>query len=152
MEIWIRGYVCNFRRTVVRVSAQTACRANSQSGKHYPLKPNCPWRDATNRWTSSRYCVPVTHPSRFTERCCCCTCYRKHGRWRPEFNEKNNEDEGLDIIQYFPPKGQLFLVVPLEDCRGNIVGLDRAQEKNMKQEWSGQGMTFERMTQPKGIT
>ena len=28
-----QGYVCNFRR-VVRVLAQTACRANSQSGKH----------------------------------------------------------------------------------------------------------------------
>ena len=26
---------------MVRVWAQTACRANSQSGKHYPQKPSC---------------------------------------------------------------------------------------------------------------
>ena len=32
--IW--GYVCNFRRRVVMVWAQTACKANSQNGKHYP--------------------------------------------------------------------------------------------------------------------
>ena len=37
----ILGYVCNFRRRVVRVWAQTACKANSQSGKHYPRKPSC---------------------------------------------------------------------------------------------------------------
>ena len=40
----ILGYICNFRTRVARVWAQTACRANSQSGKHYPWKPNCPWR------------------------------------------------------------------------------------------------------------
>ena len=34
-------YVCNFKRRVVRVWAQMACRANSQSGKHYLLEPNC---------------------------------------------------------------------------------------------------------------
>ena len=102
VEIWSGGMFVTLGERVVRVWAQTGCRANSQSDKHYPQKPSCPWRDATNRWTSSRYCVPVTHPSRFTERCCCCTCYRKHGRWRPE------SLEGLDVIQYFLPKGQLF--------------------------------------------
>ena len=42
--------------------------------------------------------------------------------------------KGLDIIQYFPPKASCFLVIPLEDCRGNIVGLDGAEERSMKQE------------------
>ena len=42
------------------------------------------------------------------------------------------------------------MVVPPENCRGNIVGPDRAQDKSMKQEGRGQGTTFERMTQPKG--
>ena len=37
----IQGYVCNFRRRAVRVWAQTAFRANTQSGKHYPWNPNC---------------------------------------------------------------------------------------------------------------
>ena len=54
--------------------------------------------------------------------------------------------KGLDIIQYFLPKASYFLVVPPEDCRGNIVGLDGAQEKSMKWEGKGQGTTFERMT------
>ena len=106
-----RGFVLTFRRSVVRVWTQTPCRAISQSGKHYPWKSSCPWRDA-NRWTSSRPevpvrhtavpCVPVTHPRGFPERCCCCTCCRKHRRWRPEYLE------GSDIIQYFPLKGQIF--------------------------------------------
>ena len=134
--IW--EYVCNFRR-VIRVWAQTACRANSQSGKHYPWKPKCPWRNATNRWTSSRHCVPVTCPCGFTEGCCCCTCCRKHGRWRPEYLER------LNIIQCFPPVDQLFSGCPPEDCRGNTVGPYGAQEKSMKQEQRGQGTTFERM-------
>ena len=38
-EDLILGYVCNFRRRVARVWAQTACRANF---KHYPQKANCP--------------------------------------------------------------------------------------------------------------
>ena len=42
--------------------------------------------------------------------------------------------------------------IPLEDCKGNIVGHDQAQEKSMKQEGRGQGTAFERMTWPKGIT
>ena len=54
--------------------------------------------------------------------------------------------EGLNIIQYFPPKASYFLVVCPEDCRGNLVGLDGAQEKSMKQEGRGQSTTFERMT------
>ena len=36
----------------------------------------------------------------------------------------------IDIIQYFPPKTSYFLVVSPEDCRGNIVGLDGAQEEH----------------------
>ena len=53
--------------------------------------------------------------------------------------------EGLNIIQYFPPKASYFLVVSPEDCR-NLVGLEGAQEKSMKQEGRGQSTTFERMT------
>ena len=37
---------------------------------------------------------------------CCCTCCRKHGRWRPEYLE------GLDTIQCFLPQGQLFSGYP----------------------------------------
>ena len=64
----------------------------------------------------------------------------------------NMEDEGLNILRDWIlysislPKASYFLVVPPENCRGNIVGLDRAQEKSMKQEGRGQGTTFERMT------
>ena len=54
--------------------------------------------------------------------------------------------EGLDIIQYFPPKASYFLVVPPEDCIGNIVGPDGAEESSMKQEGRRQSTTFERMT------
>ena len=52
----------------------------------------------------------------------------------------NMEDEGLNIwrdwILYSIslPRASYFLVVPSEDCRGNIVGLDGAQEKSIKQE------------------
>ena len=52
----------------------------------------------------------------------------------------------LDIIQYFFPKATYFLVVPPEDCRGNIVGLDRAEERSMKQEGRWAEHTFERIT------
>ena len=52
----------------------------------------------------------------------------------------------MDIIEYFPPKASYFLNIPPEDCRGNLVGLDRAEEKSMKQEGRGEGTTFERMT------
>ena len=41
---------------------------------------------------------------------------------------------------------QLFSGCPPEDYKGNIVGLNRAQEKNMKKEGRGQGTIFERMT------
>ena len=54
--------------------------------------------------------------------------------------------KGLDIIQYFPPQASYFLVVSPEDCTGNLVGLDGAQAKSMKQEGRGQSTTFERMT------
>ena len=43
-------------------------------------------------------------------------------------------------------RASYFLVVLPEDCRGNTMGLDGAQEKSMKQEQRGQGTTFERMT------
>ena len=49
-------------------------------------------------------------------------------------------------MQYCPPRTSYSLVVPPEDCRGNTVGLNGAQEKSMKQEGRGQGTTFERMT------
>ena len=47
--------------------------------------------------------------------------------------------KGLDIIQYFPPKASYFLVIPLEDCRGNIVGPDGTEERSKKQEGRGEG-------------
>ena len=57
------------------------------------------------------------------------------------------EDEGLrDWILYSIslPRASYFLGVPPEDCRGDIVGLDGAQEKSMKQEGRGQSTTFEK--------
>jgi len=60
----------------------------------------------------------------------------------------NMEDEGLNIwrdwILYSIslPRASYFLVVPPEDCRGNIVGPDGAQEKSMKQEGKGAGHNF----------
>ena len=64
----------------------------------------------------------------------------------------NMEDEGLNIWRDWIlhsvslPRASCFLVVPPEDCRGHIVGLEWAQEKSMKQEGKGQGTTFERKT------
>ena len=64
----------------------------------------------------------------------------------------NMEEGGLNIYRdwilysIFLPRASYFLVVPPEDCRGNLVGLDVAQEKSMKQEGRRQGTTFERMT------
>ena len=64
----------------------------------------------------------------------------------------NMEDEGLNIYRDWVlysislPRASYFLVFPSEDCRGNIVSPDRAQEKSMKQEGRGQGTTFERMS------
>ena len=60
---------------------------------------------------------------------------------------RNREDEGLNIRDWilysiFLPRSSYFLVVPREDCKGNIVGLDGAQEKSMKLEGRGQGMTL----------
>ena len=49
--------------------------------------------------------MPVIHLSGFIETCCC-TCYRKPGGLSPEYLK------GLDIIQYFPPKVQLFSGCP----------------------------------------
>ena len=134
----IRGYVCNFRRVVVRVWAQTACRANSQSSTHYLWKPSGPWRDA-NRWTCGRYYVSVTCLSSFTERSCCCMCCRKHGRWRAD------NLEGLILYSISLPRASCFLVVCPGVCRGNTVAPYGAQKKNRKQEGRKQGTTFERM-------
>ena len=50
------------------------------------------------------------------------------------------------------PGASYFLVVPPEDCRGNFVGPDGAQEKSMKHEGRGQGTTSEKITYPKSIT
>ena len=56
----------------------------------------------------------------------------------------NVEDEGLDVqrdwIVYSIslPRASYFLVVSPEDCRGNTVGPDGAQEKSMKREGRGQ--------------
>ena len=53
------------------------------------------------------------------------------------------ENEGLNIYRdrilysISLPRASYFLVVPPEDCKGNIVGLDGAQEKSMKQEGRG---------------
>ena len=64
----------------------------------------------------------------------------------------NMEDEGLNIYRDWIlysislPRVSYFIAVPLEDCKGNIVGHDQAQEKSMKQEGRGQGTAFERMT------
>ena len=136
VEIWSRGYVCSFRRRVVRVGAQMACRANSQSGKHCPLKPNCHWSDATNRWTSSRHYVPVTHPSAFTERCYCCKCCRQHRRWMPEYLDR------LDIIQYFPPKSQIFSGCPSRRLLRQHCGPGRGLGKEHEIGAKGAGHNF----------
>ena len=44
------------------------------------------------------------------------------------------------------PRASYFLVIPPEDCRRNTVCPDGSHKKNMKQDGSGQGTTFERMT------
>ena len=64
----------------------------------------------------------------------------------------NKEEEGLNIWREWIVcsisllRTSYFLVVPPEDCRGNTVGEDGAQEKGMKREGRGQGTTFETMT------
>ena len=56
------------------------------------------------------------------------------------------EDEGLNMERDWVlysislQRPSCFLVVPPEDCRGNIVGPDRAQEKSTKLEGRGQGL------------
>ena len=50
------------------------------------------------------------------------------------------------------PRASYFLVDHPEDCRGNIVGPDVAQEKSVKEEGRGHSTTFEIMIEPKGIT
>ena len=64
----------------------------------------------------------------------------------------NTEDEGLNIWRDWMlysislPRASYFLVDHPEDCRGNIVGPDGAQENSMKQKGRDQGTTFEKMT------
>ena len=45
---------------------------------------------------------------------------------------------GIGYYSVSLPKASYLLVVLPEDCRGNIVGPDGAQEKSMKQEGRGQ--------------
>ena len=54
----------------------------------------------------------------------------------------NMEYEGLNIRDWILysislQRASYFLVVPQEDCKGNIVGPDKAQEKSVKQEGRG---------------
>ena len=59
----------------------------------------------------------------------------------------NMENEGKNIYRDWIlysislPRTSYFLVVPSEDCRSNIVGPDRAQEKSMKR-GKGAGHSF----------
>ena len=51
---------------------------------------------------------------------------------------RNREDEGLNIRDWILysislPRASYFLVVPQEDCKGNIVGSDRAQEESRRE-------------------
>ena len=55
---------------------------------------------------------------------------------------RNREDEGLNIRDWILysislPRASYFPVVPQEDCKGNIVAADKAQEESMKQEGRG---------------
>ena len=104
VEIWSRGKFVTFRRRVVRVWAQTACRASSQSGKHYLWKLNCLWKDA-NRWTSSRHCVPVTHLRVHSEML---LLHMFQETWKM----KAWISRGVGYYTVFPPKGQLFSGCP----------------------------------------
>ena len=70
-----------------------------------------------------------------------CACYPPSGSLRDVVVAHvagNMEDEGLNIkgdrvlYSISLPRPSCFLVVPPEDCRGDIVGLDGAQEKSIK--------------------
>ena len=93
----VGDYVCNFRRRVVRVWVQLACRANFQSGKHYPWKPNCLWRDAS-RWTSCRHCVLVSRLAG-SLRCWCCTCCREAWKMKAWISR------GIGYYTVYPSQG-----------------------------------------------
>ena len=62
------------------------------------------------------------------------------------------DDEGLNMERDWVlysislPRASCFLVVPPEDCTGDIVGPDGAEERSMKQEGRRQSTTFERVT------
>ena len=90
----------------------------------------------TNRWAFSRHCVPVICPSGFTEKCCWCTCCKKHGRWRPECLER------LDIIRYFSPKGQLFSGCPCRRLERQHCEPRRGSGKEHKTGGKGAGPNF----------
>ena len=134
--IW--GYICSFRRRVVRFWAQMACRTNNQC-KNYPWKPNCLWRDANNRWNSSWHL-------------CVCLSLALASSLRGVVDTHvvgNMEDEGLNIwmdwILYsiFFPRASYFLVVLPEDkqdnqkhCCHNVYATLWAQMGLMKRAWN----------------
>ena len=126
---------------MVRIWAQRACRANSQSGKHCHQKPNCPLErmPPTDGLLAGIVCLSPALEYSLKDAIVAHVV-------------RNMEDEGLNIksdwILYSVslPRASYFLFVAPEDCRGNTVGPDGAQEKSMKQKERGQGKTFERMT------
>ena len=67
---------------------------------------------------------------------------------------RNREDEGLNIRDWILysislPRASYFLVVPLEDCRSNIVGPDGAQEESMKQDRRGRAQLLKEWHNPR---
>ena len=110
--IW--GYVCNFRRRVVTIWAQMACRATPKVANIIPRSPTALGRDATNRWLlAGIVCLSPTllGPLR--------------GAVVPHV-VGNMEDEGLNIWRDWilhsisHPRASYFLVVPPEDCRATL--------------------------------
>ena len=93
------GYVCKLRRWVVRVWAQTACRASSQSGKHYPWNPTAFEGMPTDGLPAGIVCLSPTLAGSLRD----ADVVHVAG---------NMEDEGLNILQYFPPKGWIFSGCP----------------------------------------
>ena len=137
--------VWRFRRRVVRVWAQTACRANSQSSKYYPQKPNCPEGIPPAGLLADIVCLSPTLAGSMRN------AVAAHVVGNMEKEDLNLQRDWI-LYNISLPRARYFLVVPPEDCRGNIVSQYRAQEKSMKQEERGQGTAFERMTQLKDIT
>ena len=127
---------------MVRVWAQTACRANSQSANIIPGSPIAlEGMPPTDELLAGIVCLSPALAGSLRD----AVVAHVVG---------NTEDEDLNIQRdwilhsIFLPRASYFLVVPPEDC----VGPEGAQEKSRKMEGWGQGTTFERMTEPKGIT